>query len=61
VEDKVEADPIQKDIQQGVRAPADRVTESLKGHQLAKGGVEKIDETGDPFFDHIVGCLNARR
>jgi hypothetical protein len=61
VEDKVVADKIQKYIQQGIRAPANRVAEGLNGHQLAEGGVEKIDETGDPLFDHKVHFLEPRR
>lgn len=61
VEDKVVADKIQKYIQQGIRAPANRVAEGLNGHQLAEEGVEKIDETGDPLFDHKVHCLELRR
>ena len=61
VEDIVVADEIEEDIQQGVRASADCVAEGLNGHQLAEGGVKKINEICDPRFDHIVHCLEARR
>jgi hypothetical protein len=61
MQDVMEAEPIQKDIQQGIRAPADRVAEGLNGHQLAEGGVEKINEIDDPLLYHKVGCLVARR
>jgi len=61
VKDVMVAEPIHKDIQQGVRASAYCVAEGLNGHQLAEGGVEEINEIGDPLFDHKVHCLRARR
>jgi len=39
----VVADKIEEDIQQGIRASADRVAEGLNGHQLAEWGVKEID------------------
>jgi hypothetical protein len=43
VENEVIANKIKEDIQQGIRASADRVAEGLNGHQLAERGVKEID------------------
>ncbi len=53
VQDKIIADGIYKNIQEGIRTPANGIAEGLQRHELAKRRVEKINKIYDPLFHHI--------
>jgi hypothetical protein len=54
VQDKIITDEKSKDIQEGIGATAGCVAESLYGHQLSEGRVEKVNKRNDLLFWHKI-------
>lgn len=53
MQDKIVADEINKNVEQGITASAGEVTKSLYGNKLAKRRIEKIYECGNVILQTI--------
>jgi hypothetical protein len=60
-QNKVIADGINENIQEGSRPSACRVPEGLQGHYLAEGRIEKVYKIDNPFLYHSSRTLRLQR
>jgi hypothetical protein len=61
MEDEIITDGITDDIDQRIRPPAGRISESLQRHDPPKGRIKEINESDDPFLCHLFTLVKTTK